>query len=308
MSTPAPPPPPAPLFILAAPFSGASWLAGVLGRHPGLYALPQVFPGMAEEVGELLELFALSQLSHGDGLRRSVAQLAFGGQGAVQIAAADAWLQARRGWSTTELIDWLAAQVAPRRLVIPDAEMPLRPHELQGFRDRLPQARWLHLVRHPWSQGCLHAAWLREQLFVPVDFRDHAQTPPLPEPQLPWLRSNQNLLQAAADWPESQWRRLHSEAFDTDFAGSLGGLCDWLELPLARADLEAMARPAEWLYAQTPEGSVRGGLEAEVWADFAPELEALAAQPRLDAPLPWRRDRQGFAPEVLALAKRLGYC
>ena len=34
---------PPPLFILAAPFSGASWLAGVLGRHPGLYALPQVF-------------------------------------------------------------------------------------------------------------------------------------------------------------------------------------------------------------------------------------------------------------------------
>lgn len=305
MSATAPPPP---LFILAAPFSGASWLAGVLGRHPRLYALPQIFPCMADSVGELLDLFALSQLSHGDGLRRAVAQLAFDGQGEAQIAAADAWLEARRGWSTAELVAWLAEQVAPRRLVIPDAEMPLRPHELQRFRSSLPQARWLHLVRHPWSQGCLLAAWLREQLFVPVDFRDHAQTPPLPEPQLPWLRSNQNLLLAAGDWPAAQWRQLHGERFDTDFAGSLAGLCEWLELPpLARADLDAMAEPADWLYARMPEGPLRGGLEAEVWADFAPELEALAAQPRLDAPLPWRRDGQGFAPEVRALAKRLGY-
>lgn len=298
---------PPPLFILAAPFSGASWLAGVLGRHPGLYALPQIFPCMADSLGELLDLFALSQLSHGDGLRRAVAQLAFGGQGAAQIVAADAWLQARRAWSTAELVAWLTEQVAPRRLVIPDAEMPLRPHELRRFRGSLPQARWLHLVRHPWSQGCLHAAWLREQLFVPVDFRDHAQTPPLPEPQLPWLRSNQNLLLAAGDWPDSQWRRLHSEAFDADFAGNLAGLCEWLDLPLTRADLDAMAEPAAWLYAQTPAGPARGGLEAEVWADFAPELETLAAQPRLDAPLPWRRDRQSLAPELRALAKRLGY-
>jgi hypothetical protein len=45
--------PPPPLFILAAPFSGASWLAAVLGRHPQVCALPQVFPFMAETVGEI---------------------------------------------------------------------------------------------------------------------------------------------------------------------------------------------------------------------------------------------------------------
>ncbi|MDP3858007.1 MAG: sulfotransferase [Stagnimonas sp.] len=303
MADPAPPP----LFILAAPFSGASWLAGVLGRHPQLYALPQIFPFMAETVGELLDVFALSQLGHGDGLRRAVAELLQGGQGATHIAAADAWLGAHRALGSRELIATLAAAAAPRRLVIPDAEMPLRPRELRRFRAALPQAQWLHLVRHPWSQGCRFAAWLREQLFVPVDFRDQAQTPALPEPQLPWLRANRNLDAAAAEWPAGQVLRLSSESLDADFEASVASLCGALDLPLTRADLQAMARPQDWLFARTPAGPVRGGLEAEVWADFSDELEQLAAITRLDQPLPWRRDRSDFAPEVLALARQYGY-
>lgn len=303
MADPVPPP----LFILAAPFSGASWLAGVLGRHPQLYALPQIFPFMAETVGELLDVFALSQLGHGDGLRRAVAELLLGGQGEAEIAAADRWLTEHRAWSSQQLIEALAAAAAPRRLVIPDAEMPLRPQELRRFRAALPQAQWLHLVRHPWSQGCRLAAWLREQLFVPVDFRDQAQTPALPEPQLPWLRANRNLDAAAGEWPAGQVLRLRSESLDVNFEASLTELCTALGLSLSHADLQAMARPQNWLYAQTPTGPLRGGLEAEVWADFSEQLEQLATAARLDQPLPWRADGAGFAPQVIELARRYAY-
>lgn len=298
---------PSPLFILAAPFSGASWLAGVLGRHPQLCALPQVFPFMAETVGELLDIFALSQLGHGDGLRRAVAELLCGGQDEPGIAAADRWLVGRRDWSSRQLIEALVMAAAPRRLVIPDTEMPLRPHELRRFRAALPQAQWLHLVRHPWSQGCRLAAWLREQLFVPVDFRDQAQAPALPEPQLPWLRANRNLDLAAAEWPAAQVLRLRSEDLDRDFESTLAAVTDWAALPLDRAALAAMAQPEHWLFAGFPPGPARGGLEAEVHADFAPALLAQAAATTLAAPLPWRRDGAGFAPEVRALAESLGY-
>lgn len=303
MADPAPPP----LFVLAAPFSGASWLAGVLGQHPQLYALPQIFPFMAESVGELLDVFSLSQIGHGDGLRRAVGELLYGGQGEPEIVAADQWLNEHRHWRSQQLIEALAAAAAPRRLVIPDAEMPLRPHELRRLRAALPQAQWLHLIRHPWLQGCRFAAWLREQLFVPVDFRDQAQTPALPEPQLPWLRANRNLDAAGGEWPAGQVLRLSSESLDADFGAAVDELCAALGLSLDTADLRAMSQPQDWLFAQTPTGPARGGLEAEVWAEFSDELEALAAAARLDQPLPWRKDGAGFAPEVIGLAQRYGY-
>src|SRR3546814_18011404 len=52
---------PAPIVILAPPFCGSSWLAGVLGMQPGLYAVPQLCPFMADGVDELLQIFALSR-------------------------------------------------------------------------------------------------------------------------------------------------------------------------------------------------------------------------------------------------------
>ncbi len=59
---------PAPIFILAAPYSGASYLAGQLDGHAQLYALPELCLFMADEVGELLDIFRLSQGPHADGL------------------------------------------------------------------------------------------------------------------------------------------------------------------------------------------------------------------------------------------------
>lgn len=298
---------PAPIFILAAPFSGASWLAGVLGQHPQLYALPQIFPLMADSVGELLEVFGLSQLGHGDGLRRAIAELECGGQNDAQIAAADHWLDARRDWPVAQLLAALAAAAAPRRLVIPDAEAPLRPQELRRLAAAVPDARWLHLTRHPWTQGCRFGAWLAERLFVPVDFRDHAVQPPVPEPQLPWLRANRNLDLARAALLPGQGRRLASEDFEQDFDAAIAALCDGLALPHDAWLRAAMARPEDWRFAAPGPASAPGGLEAEVWAEFAPSVEALAESPQLQGSLPWRHDGTLFAPEILALADSYGY-
>src|SRR3546814_20299242 len=71
---------PAPIVILAPPFCGSSWLAGVLGMQPGLYAVPQLCPFMADGVDELLQLFALSQDDHGDALHRTAPELSSGGR------------------------------------------------------------------------------------------------------------------------------------------------------------------------------------------------------------------------------------
>lgn len=298
---------PAPIVILAAPFCGSSWLAGVLDGLPSVYAAPQLCAFMAEQVGELLEIFSMSQDEHGDGLHRTVAQLYFGGQSDAHIDAAHGWLAARKSQPVAAVLDEIAARVAPRRLVIPETEAPLRPMDLRRLRAWRADAGYVHLLRHPWTQGCRFAAWLQERLFVPVDFRDYSRYPPLPDPQIPWLRANQNLQTFLAGPPAAQVLRIDSESLDRDFASSFGALAARFELG-ADAVAQATARdPAQWRYARFGPTHAPGGLEADVWAEWSDDAERLARAPRLDAPLPWRPDGRGFAAEVLRLAQAYGY-
>jgi hypothetical protein len=298
---------PPPIVILAAPFCGSSWLAGVLSALPEVYATPQLCAFMADTVGELLEIFALSQDEHGDGLRRSIAALYFDGQSEADVAAAQAWLEARADWPVAALLDEIAGRVAPRRLLLPETEAPLRPMELRRLRQWRGDLRIVHLVRHPWSQGCRFAAWLQDRLFVPVDFRDFCRFPPLPEPQIPWLRANANLEDLRATLPAAHSLRITSEAFDDDFAAALTVLARQLSLSAETAAIAMRHDPSDWMYAARGPDGAPGGLEADVRGEWSDDAERLAREPRLDAPLPWRPDGKGFAPEVLALAARYGY-
>lgn len=296
-----------PIVLLAAPFSGSSWLAGALAALPGVYAVPQLCAFMADRVGELAEIFALSQDEHGDGLHRAVAELYFGGQAAAQIAEARAWLAVRGALRVQDLLDELAAKVAPRRLLLPETEAPLRPADLRRLRDWQAAPDLVHLVRHPWAQGCRFAAWLQDRLFVPVDFRDHSRYPPLPDPQIAWLRANENLERFFAEVPAERRHRVSSEALDADFRTSFSALAEALGFGAQAASWVALRDPADWVYARRGPAEAAGGLEAEVWTSWPEEVEALARQPRLDLPLPWRPDGRGFAPQVLALAATYGY-
>ena len=296
----------APLFILAAPFSGACSLAAMLGRHPQLCALPPLHLGMAERVGDLLEIFRISQGRHADGLWRAVAQLEFGAQDDAAVARAQDWLQRQSDLSTAQLLAQLAARAAPRRLVLPDAESPLRPMDLLRLRRQFPDAAVLQLLRHPYTQGLLHAHWLGGQLFVPPDFKDHAQSPPRPDPQIGWLRSNTNLENFLREHRGPQ-QRTRSEDLVADAAGELARIAGWLEIDTDAAMLQAMQEPERWEFAGHGPASAPYGLEAEVLEAFSPALLAQAQSgARLDAPLPWR-DGQGFDAAVQALARTYGY-
>ncbi len=297
---------PAPLFILAAPYSGASYLAGQLDGHSQLYALPELCLFMADEVGELLDIFRLSQGPHADGLLRAVAQLEFGAQTDAEIGGARDWLQQRRQWAVGELLATLASRAAPRRLVIPDTESPLRPMDLRRLRRHVPGAGVIHLLRHPWSQGCLLAGWARERLFVPADFKDHGWTPQLVDPQIPWLRANRNIERLLVTMTH-RWQRVQVEALDLQPRETLAHLCSGLDLTLASEDLRRMLAPNLWRFAAYGPGTAPYGLEAEVLEPIAADDLALAAQPSLSAPLPWRPDQSAFAPEVVAQARSYGY-
>lgn len=292
----------APIFILAAPFSGASFLAGVLGQHPQLYTVPELNLFMADTVGELLEIFEIGQGTHGQGLLRAIAELECGGQTDEGIDAARAWLQARAPWHSSELLQSLQQRVAPRRLVVPDTETPLRLADLLRLRAAAPDAAIVQLLRHPYSAGIVHAAWLGERLFVPIDFKDHSCHPPAIDPQLAWFRAHRNLDRQFGDGT----LRVRIEDLDADPVAALRRICAALAIDDGAAALEAIQRPEEWPFAGFGPRAAPYGLEPDVLEDIGlpPEWDPHA---RLHGALPWRADGAGFSADLIELARQRGY-
>jgi len=286
----------APLFVFAPPFCGASTLAQVLGPHPALCVLPQLHLLLADTLGGLLSVFAQTQGGASHGLLRALAQLDHGRQTDDTIAAAQAWLAAREEWPVSELLAHLAARAAPRRLVIPEADSPLRPMDLARFRSLRPKADWLHLTRHPFAQGLLLAHWAREQLFVPQDFKDHSVRPPVLDPEIAWWRATQNLLCLAAAHPPAM--TLRAEALDDDAN---------VEAQLAAVlGIDALPQQGHWPFAEAGPRRAPYGLEAEATTPVPAALLKAAACGTSDSPPPWAPQR-GFSPEVRQTARSLGY-
>lgn len=294
-----------PVYLLAAPCSGASVLAGVLGQHPALYAVPELNLFLADTIGELLDIFDLGQGGHAHGLLRALAQLDQGGQTDEGVAAARDWLDARRAAPTSEVLQHLAARVAPKRLVVPDAESPLRPMDLQRLHNTTPRISCVHLLRHPWSQGVLLHASSQGKLFVPQDYKDHSVRPPLLDPQICWLRAEHNLQALFSE--QAPLLHLRGEALDEDFDATARQLCEALGISADTASIAAMREADQWVFAGHGPRSAPYGLEPEALETFSVTTLDLAAATSLTAALPWRPDGKGFAQEVQVRASACGY-
>ncbi|HEX4871432.1 MAG TPA: hypothetical protein VFV27_03890 [Nevskiaceae bacterium] len=292
---------PAPLLILAPPCSGAEVWAARL-HAAGAYALPTLHRFLADRLDDWRALLALSQQPLDHALLRVLAEVFEGGQDEAALARARARLAARPGREGAEpLLRDLAAGVAPRRLVLVEVDAPSRPADLRRLAEALPAATVLQLLRHPWTQGRLQHHLLADRLFIPADVKDHAVEPPRLDPQLGWWRAHHNLDQRLRPhWPAARWwvvDEAAGEAALDALAARLG-----LATPLPAA---AAAWPA-WPFAGWgPRSAPYGGEEEPRSPD--PVLARLRAEPPapFDQPLPWRADGRAFAPEVVALYRRL---
>lgn len=298
---------PAPIWVLAAPFSGSAWFTACLAQHPDLLALPELDALLADTVGDLLDIFAIGQGTQGQGLKRAIARIEFGRHDNRGIELAQRWLAANRNLATQNLIEHLAAKVAPKRLVIAERDAVLRPSALRRLTQDFPCSSIIHLVRHPWTQGVLLSQWAREQIYVSSDFKDHAQEPPQVEPQLPWLRANQNIANLCASQTGIPFQRVRLEDAQHQAARTFAELCSRLGLAFSDDVLTLMQQPQKWEFAQRGPDLASEGLEAEAYAKVSRDTLALANTPRFGSKLPWRRDGSGFHAEVIQLAQTLGY-
>lgn len=295
------------IWVLAAPFCGASRLATRLAGHPQVYATPELHLFLADDVGGLLDAFRIGQGEQAHGLLHTLAEVEFGNRSDAAIAAAWNWLERHRSLPTPDFVQWLAQRVAPRRLVVPDSGSVLRPQDLDRLGSGAPPCRVLHLVRHPWWQGASMAAWARGRLFVPPDFKDHGFHPAQVDPQIPWLRCNRNIAAMLSDGAAEPGCRLRIEDVQADPVAALQPVLDTLGL---RSDVEAldlMTRPSTWTFAPLASSVAPIDLDGDAVEIPDPTVIPGTAGNLLDQAVPWLAGGGRFDPQVQRLAREFGY-
>lgn len=297
---------PQPLFVLGSPYGEVSRVAAMLGAHPRAALMPELALTLTDRVETLLDTLDLGGGHLGDGLFRAIAEIFYGAQTEDSLRMARLWLERRADWSTTDVIWAIAERIAPHQLIIPDTLSAWRPDYLLRLQRQFPDARWLHVLRHPRLFGSAAVAALRDRLFVPPDFKDHATDPPRIDPQLPWFRVHTQLATAAAQRAAGLAYTLRAEDLLAQHEAMLTELTAWLGWPIDEAALAAMQHPEHSPFAAYgPPGAVLGLDEAFIeFPSFEPRLRPVAD---MYSPLAWRRDGQSFCVEVRELAGQFGY-
>src|SRR5271157_2595651 len=143
-----------PVFVLAPARSFSSVVATMIGQHPELAGLPELKLFGFRTIGELESSLPAYWRERGfthrsPGLVRALAEFEFGGQTPKRLLMARAWLTERARWSGADVLDHLLARLAPRTGVEKSPETVNDGAALRRAARAYPEARYLHLTRHP---------------------------------------------------------------------------------------------------------------------------------------------------------------
>jgi hypothetical protein len=294
---------PLPLFILCPGRSFSSVVCTAIGQHPELYDVPEIYLGIADTVGALLD----KATEHGKkylayGLVRVIAQLHHGDQSEASAQAAWAWLREHRTWSTGKMYHHLAERVAPRRLVDKSPSHG-QPENLDRLLAVFPGAFFLHLLRHPRPTT---------RSLYKVHLQRLAARQPEKVPQLgkrverQWLKVHRNIIAFTRRLPPGRAMRIQGEQLLADPERYFSQIAEWLEIRADPDAIEAMKHPERSPYARlgppsAPYGNNSGFLEDPALRIGRPSTGDLSG------PLEWSEPGDGFCPETIALARQFGY-
>jgi len=236
---------PEPVIVLCAPRSFSSVTAAMLGQHPDLYAFPELNLFAATSLGELIDLDNELGPNRGYtiGLSRAIAQLEFGHQTKSTVDDARRWLEQRRKWSTSRMFQWLKQRVAPRRAVDKSPRTALSGAACRRMFATIPEAHYIHLVRHPAASIRSLASTVRQQGSQVNRF--FAQV---------WMDCQLSILEIMQTLDHRQTCRIRGEDLLNDPEPLLRELTLWLGLSISSDQIDAMKHPEQWYFAQSIPG------------------------------------------------------
>jgi hypothetical protein len=299
----------APLFLLAPPRSYTSLMNAMIGQHPQAFGLPELCLFNVDTLIDLwvrrtdeIENFSKTR----QGLLRAVAEIYGGEQSNATIRMANHWVAARQHLPTSVVYQELVDQIDPLIAVEKSPSYTISIKRMQAIYRAFPDARFLHLVRHPVAT-CKSIMALNEGAFaLYVNSLDFLDDRAIVDPQFAWHDLNVNILNFLDQVPEPQKMRVRGEDIMEDPRQFLGDVCRWLGIRDDALAIDEMMHPERSPFACFGPLTALFGNDPNFLRGPAFRSHRVKI-PSMDQPLPWRPDGLGLHPQVKALAHELGY-
>ena len=232
------------------------------------------------------------------------------------------WLRHRSEVSTDFIFKTLADRVFPLVLVDKSPSTTSSLNALQRTHRKFPNARYIHLLRHPRGHGESVIRLLEERRksgpipsthwLVQISSQSPGQaSTSRPEdlvldPQFGWHARNRTICDFLAKIPAEQRMRVRGEDLLAEPDRILPEIASWMRLLNDVSAIDAMKHPERSPYAFLGPRGARWGNDPFFLQD--PLLRPGRVRTHhLEGSLGWRSDGQGFSDEVLALAQEFGY-
>lgn len=300
----------APLFLLAPPRSYTSLVNAMLGQHPQAFGLPEL---CLFNVDKLVDLWRGSKGDISEngalvrhGLLRAVSEIYCGEQRATTVNMALAWLMQRETWSTADVFHELVDRIDPLVAVEKSPSYTMSVKRMQAIHRAFPDARFIHLVRHPVAQ-CKSLMAINDGAFcLKTECFELGEDYALIEPQIAWHDMNVNILDFLDEVAPEQQIRLRGEDVMAEPRRYLAEIARWAGWRDDDEAIDAMMHPERSPFACFGPINALFGNDPNFLAGptFRPHTPKL---PSLTRPVPWRTDGKGLYPEVIALANEFGY-
>lgn len=288
-----------PLFILCPGGSFSSIVCAVIGQHPQAFGLSEVHLFVQRTVGGLLDVDTpvFGRKGASSGLKRAVAELVFGAQTYETIEQAGEWLQERRAKTGGQLFRELC-ELAGDRVVIDKSPTNPKTERLEAIYRAFPDARYLHLARHP-RPTCRS----RHKANTAGGRNAVAET----DYEAMWHERHRSICAFSTRLDPAQYMYLQGEWFLERPDVLLPQICEWLDLSTDPAAIDAMMHPERSPFASHgPENARLGNNPGFI---ERPEFRVGPVRAEtLDGPLEWVSGGETvFAESTRNLAHQLGY-
>jgi hypothetical protein len=322
-----------PVFVLSAPRSFSSVVCAMLGQHPRLHGLPETHLFRDNTMEQWWDRSTAVSFDHTHGLIRAVAEVVYGGQSDTDVRKAKGWLQRRLTLTSGMVFEELARSVYPCALVDKSPSIVYDVDAMQRAFRFFPEARFIHLVRHPRGYGKSVLRYLELLGRPEYQPRGRPATPPKPpiwiqglatfsysspqdpdyearragvDPQAGWYVLNRNVVTFLKEIPQEQQLMVRGEDVLADPEATLAEITSWLGWKAEGTVLEEMLHPERSPYAHFGPPGARLGNDILFLEN--PALRPVVIVPdSLDGPMPWATDGAPFLPEVRDLARQFGY-
>lgn len=258
--------PRAPVFVLSPARSCSSLVVGMLGQHPDLFSFPELRLMHRGRVGDLITVPPVSggpsPRAHAAGLLRALAQLHEGRQDAEAVIRAWRWLGDHASSSCLDIMDHLLDLVAPLTGVEKSPETSRSAGTLRRVAQVYPRARFVHLVRHPWTTvASMVRAWSGLEFWTVPPERALGFCAKL------WLEHHRRLVLFTTALGPDRSIRVRAEDVINEPERVLPGLCRWLGVDDGAEAVAAMSRPERSEFARPGPADAEGGLDASFLLD-----------------------------------------